>query len=56
MIQLVAGGLVLLPVLFCWAFFLLVFTGSGAFGLDRLFARRTAGTARPAAEQTPVAA
>jgi putative oxidoreductase len=25
--------------LFCWAFFLLIFTGSGALGLDRLFSR-----------------
>ncbi|MEU0739352.1 DoxX family protein [Streptomyces sp. NPDC006134] len=52
--------------LFCWAFLLLVFTGSGAFGLDRLPARRAAaqdgpagpaGPSGPAAErQTPVAA
>ncbi|MFP3991117.1 DoxX family protein [Streptomyces sp. E11-3] len=28
--------------MFCWAFLLLVFTGSGALGLDRLFARDTA--------------
>ncbi|MGY1580233.1 DoxX family protein [Streptomyces sp. MN13] len=41
--------------MFCWAFLLLVFTGSGAFGLDRLFARRS-GTAEPAAGKTPVAA
>ncbi|WP_445400767.1 DoxX family protein [Streptomyces sp. LE64] len=27
--------------MFCWAFLLLVFTGSGAFGLDRLFASRS---------------
>ncbi|MFJ9741300.1 DoxX family protein [Streptomyces sp. NPDC101166] len=27
--------------MFCWAFLLLVFTGSGAFGLDRLLSRRT---------------
>ncbi|MGD6745728.1 DoxX family protein [Streptomyces sp. BH106] len=27
-------------VLFCWAMLLLVFTGSGALGLDRLFAGR----------------
>ncbi|MGY0023690.1 DoxX family protein [Streptomyces sp. cg35] len=26
--------------MFCWAMLLLVFTGSGAFGLDRLFAGR----------------
>ena len=31
-----------LPALFCWCFLLLVFTGSGAFGLDRLFATRSA--------------
>ncbi|WP_431988435.1 DoxX family protein [Streptomyces parvulus] len=43
--------------MFCWAFLLLVFTGSGAFGLDRLLARRTAGREETAAErQTPVAA
>ncbi|MEV5338995.1 DoxX family protein [Streptomyces sp. NPDC052676] len=43
--------------MFCWAFFLLVFTGSGAFGLDRLFARRST-EAEPEAEarKTPVAA
>ncbi|MFJ8359945.1 DoxX family protein [Streptomyces sp. NPDC093984] len=44
-----------LPVLFCWAFLLLVFTGSGALGLDRLFASRSAaGEKKRAAE--PVAA
>ncbi|MFJ8943669.1 DoxX family protein [Streptomyces sp. NPDC102395] len=37
--------------MFCWAFLLLVFTGSGAFGLDRLFSRRTA----RAQEQEPAA-
>jgi putative oxidoreductase len=42
--------------MFCWAFLLLVFTGSGAFGLDRLFAKRSSATAEPAAEQAPVAA
>ncbi|MET8580572.1 DoxX family protein [Streptomyces collinus] len=45
-----------MSVLFCWAFLLLVFTGSGAFGLDRLLTRRTAAARRPAAEQTPIAA
>ncbi|MEU6475443.1 DoxX family protein [Streptomyces sp. NPDC047017] len=43
-------------VLYCWAFLLLVFTGSGAFALDGLFARRSAQEERPAPEQTPVAA
>ncbi|MCH0565271.1 MULTISPECIES: DoxX family protein [unclassified Streptomyces] len=41
--------------LFCWAFFLLVFTGSGAFGLDRLLARRGGRAANPATERSPVA-
>ncbi|SOD86911.1 DoxX family protein [Streptomyces sp. Ag109_G2-15] len=45
-----------LSALFSWTFFLLVFTGSGAFGLDRLLARRTAATQQPAAEQAPIAA
>ncbi|MGJ5751155.1 putative oxidoreductase [Streptomyces puniciscabiei] len=45
-----------LSVLFCWAFFLLVFSGSGAFGLDRLVARRTAADGRAATEQAPIAA
>ncbi|MBJ6638505.1 DoxX family protein [Streptomyces sp. DHE7-1] len=45
-----------LSVLFCWSFLLLVFTGSGALGLDRLVTRRTATTRRPAAEQAPIAA
>ncbi|BCM66631.1 DoxX family protein [Streptomyces sp. FBKL.4005] len=45
-----------LSALFCWGFFLLVFTGSGAFGLDRLFARRAAADGEPAAEQQPLAA
>ncbi|MFF9374808.1 DoxX family protein [Streptomyces griseoluteus] len=45
-----------LSVLFCWTFFLLVFTGSGAFGLDRLVASRRA--AAPEGERTrePIAA
>jgi putative oxidoreductase len=42
--------------MFSWALLLLVFTGSGAFGLDRLFVRRSAGERERAAEQTPVAA
>ncbi|MCS0601291.1 DoxX family protein [Streptomyces sp. LP11] len=45
-----------LSVLFCWGFFLLVFTGSGAYGLDRLVTRRTAATADPAADRAPIAA
>ncbi|MFR9791416.1 DoxX family protein [Streptomyces sp. MB22_4] len=43
-------------VMFCWAFLLLVFTGSGAFGLDRLFVRRAAGQGEAVAEQAPMAA
>ncbi|MEU6381320.1 DoxX family protein [Streptomyces sp. NPDC046909] len=42
--------------MFCWAFLLLVFTGSGAFGLDRLLAKRATATTKPATEQSPVAA
>ncbi|MFJ5842238.1 DoxX family protein [Streptomyces shenzhenensis] len=42
-----------LPALFCWAFLLLVFTGSGAWGLDGLFARRTSGEQERTAEQEP---
>ncbi|GGU77190.1 integral membrane protein [Streptomyces filipinensis] len=45
-----------LSVLFCWAFLMLVFTGSGAFGLDQILVRRTAEGGRAAAEQTPIAA
>jgi putative oxidoreductase len=45
-----------LSALFCWTFFLLVFTGSGALGLDRLLTRRPATKPEPAAEQTPAAA
>ncbi|MGW2955808.1 DoxX family protein [Streptomyces eurythermus] len=44
-----------LSALFCWSFLLLVFTGSGAFGLDRLLARRPARDEAEAAEQTAVA-
>ncbi|GHJ98612.1 DoxX family protein [Streptomyces sp. NPDC003753] len=44
-----------LPVLFCWAFLLLVFTGSGALGLDRLFASRSAAGEKERASE-PVAA
>ncbi|MEU6592881.1 DoxX family protein [Streptomyces sp. NPDC046881] len=45
-----------LSVLFCWGFFLLVFTGSGAFGVDRLLGRRTAADGKPAAKRRPLAA
>ncbi|MEU6241083.1 DoxX family protein [Streptomyces sp. NPDC047024] len=47
-----------LSVLFCWAFFLLVFTGSGAFAAEALLPRRTATTTatEPAAEEAAVAA
>ncbi|RMB86955.1 DoxX family protein [Streptomyces shenzhenensis] len=45
-----------LPAMFCWAFLLLVFTGSGAFGLDGLFARRTSGERSRTADQEPATA
>ncbi|MFF4208057.1 DoxX family protein [Streptomyces sp. NPDC001796] len=44
-----------LPVLFCWAFLLLVFTGSGALGLDRLFASRSAAGEKKRASEPVVA-
>ncbi|MFF6999084.1 DoxX family protein [Streptomyces sp. NPDC008313] len=48
-------------VMFCWTMLLLVFTGSGAFGLDRLLTRRAATAsapagAGPATDQSPIAA
>jgi putative oxidoreductase len=43
--------------LYCWAMLLLVFTGSGAFGLDRLFGGRAdAAAAEQAAGREKVAA
>ncbi|MFI5976892.1 DoxX family protein [Streptomyces sp. NPDC051452] len=45
-----------LSVLFCWAFLLLVFTGSGAYGLDRLLTRRPTATGEPATDRAPIAA
>ncbi|MFE2281741.1 DoxX family protein [Streptomyces sp. NPDC059454] len=42
--------------MYCWAMFLLVFTGSGAFGLDRLFTRRSSADGERRAERTPVTA
>ncbi|MFD9003473.1 DoxX family protein [Streptomyces sp. NPDC059582] len=42
--------------MFCWAFLLLVFTGSGAFGLDRLLVRRTATRGERVPDQAPVTA
>ncbi|CAL9436549.1 DoxX family protein [Streptomyces sp. enrichment culture] len=41
--------------MFCWAFLLLAFTGSGAFGMDRLLTRRTSESEAASTEQqTPV--
>jgi putative oxidoreductase len=42
--------------MFCWAFLLLIFTGSGALGLDRLLAKRTSREREPAAQQATVTA
>ncbi|MGC5239520.1 DoxX family protein [Streptomyces albogriseolus] len=42
--------------IYCWAMFLLIFTGSGAFGLDRLLARRAHARDGQPAEHTPVTA
>lgn len=41
---------------YCWAFFLLVFTGGGALGLDHLLTRRRGAPASDEAPKTPVAA
>ncbi|GAA4292418.1 DoxX family protein [Streptomyces venetus] len=42
--------------MYCWAMFLLIFTGSGAFGVDRLFAKRTSAQEQRSADHAPVAA
>ncbi|MBD0837409.1 MULTISPECIES: DoxX family protein [unclassified Streptomyces] len=42
--------------MYCWAMFLLIFTGSGAFGLDRLFAKRRTPVRREERAAEPVAA
>ncbi|MGW2224940.1 DoxX family protein [Streptomyces formicae] len=42
--------------IFCWAMLLFVFTGSGAFGIDRLFAARGERDEDKASDRTPVAA
>ncbi|MER6155698.1 DoxX family protein [Streptomyces sp. NPDC001868] len=43
--------------LYCWAMFLLIFTGSGALGLDQLFAKRQSASAdETATNKSPVAA
>ncbi|MHB9850821.1 DoxX family protein [Streptomyces sp. Tue6028] len=45
-----------LSALFCWAMLLLVFTGSGALGLDRLFTGRSSPAAEEKRASEPVAA
>lgn len=40
--------------MYCWSFLLLVFTGSGAFGLDQLLAKRSK-SEQPAPHKSPVA-
>ncbi|MET7701940.1 MULTISPECIES: DoxX family protein [unclassified Streptomyces] len=45
-----------LSVLFCWSFLLLVFTGSGALGLDRVFATRQAPGSEEKRASEPVTA
>ncbi|MFI9820841.1 DoxX family protein [Streptomyces sp. NPDC052013] len=42
--------------MYCWAMFLLIFTGSGALGLDRLLARRTPAQEEGRTDNSPVAA
>ncbi|GGN56925.1 integral membrane protein [Streptomyces albiflavescens] len=45
-----------LSVLFCWTMLLLVFTGSGALGLDQLLTGRTASATEDKRASEPVAA
>ncbi|MHA5054239.1 DoxX family protein [Streptomyces sp. SD15] len=45
-----------LSALFCWSMLLLVFTGSGALGVDRLFAGRTTSATEDKRTSEPVAA
>ncbi|MFF7139762.1 MULTISPECIES: DoxX family protein [Streptomyces] len=45
-----------LSAMFCWCLLLLVFTGSGAFGLDRLISFRPAAEQEPESASEPVAA
>jgi putative oxidoreductase len=42
--------------MYCWSMLLLVFTGSGAFGVDRLLARRTSSATEDKRASEPVAA
>lgn len=43
--------------LYCWAMFLLVFTGSGALGLDQFFTKRqAASTGKATTSKAPVTA
>ncbi|WP_432137677.1 MULTISPECIES: DoxX family protein [unclassified Streptomyces] len=41
--------------MFCWAFLLLVFTGSGALAVDRFLTQRASGDGEPAGQQSTVA-
>ncbi|MFD7884118.1 DoxX family protein [Streptomyces bauhiniae] len=45
-----------LSALFCWTFFLLIFTGSGAFGLDRVVASRRVTSPEGERAREPIAA
>ncbi|TLS47253.1 DoxX family protein [Streptomyces montanus] len=42
--------------MYCWSMFLLVFTGSGALGVDQLFSRRTSSATAGERSSEPVAA
>lgn len=44
-----------LAAAFCWAFFLLIFTGSGAFGVDQLLSKRSSSATKTSPGKTPVA-
>jgi putative oxidoreductase len=45
-----------LAAIFCWTMFLLIFTGSGALGVDRLLAKRSTTEREQATERKPVTA
>jgi len=45
-----------LAAIFCWTMFLLIFTGSGALGVDRLLAKRSTTQRQSTTERSPIAA
>jgi putative oxidoreductase len=45
-----------LAAIFCWTMFLLIFTGSGALGVDRLLAKRSTTQRQSTTERSPITA